>query len=316
MELGDLGFIDAFFAPANPGLQDTLTWASKYQGMTCTGAMTGGRIRVRPTYEGDPSGPWITREIASPARRDSFFCTPRPDIYRNASLDAVSNMADYFGIDMAKPWRSVRPILLNIENLLHLTGDPMRPDRPSYPWPGPMRITPYWWELARGGLRDLVRQPGILTEDAARLWVTLSVLMEYNKVAAYARDQMEKSAKSERFNLTVLTVALAAFGLVLGIAIGPLIAGGFKVASGVLTDVEKRDAAKDLNSAAKELQTTDPAFAGQVQWSAQYIQRMLTEASRPAGTPPPGQGGGALEAVVGIGVPTLLSIGLSLLGRR
>jgi hypothetical protein len=314
-EVGDLGFIDAFFAPYYPSFQGDS--ASTYQWMICS-----RRIRWAPWQAtGNPftarivfgSGPLDQRAIAPPEPGDPFFCTPRPDIYRNP---ATPELGRYFGLDLSRPWRELRPVMLNIENLMKLVGDPVgHANQPSYPWPGPARITGYWWELAQSGLRELVRQPGILTEDVARLWITLSLLTHYNALVAQARDQMEKSAQSERFNLTVLTVALVAFGLVLGIAIGPLIAGGFKVASGVLTDVEKRDAAKDLNAAAKELQTTDPAFAGQVQWSAQYIQRMLTEASRPAGTPPPSQGGGALEAVVGIGVPTLLSIGLSLLRR-
>lgn len=300
-EIADLGFIDAFFAPAFSSTyvqEHSGDSASIYQWMVCS-----RRIHWAP--RGYPG------HIEPEPHTNPFFCPPRPGIYRNFNIDLKS----YFGLDISKPWRDLRPVMLNIENLLKLTGDVvMGADRPSYPFPGGERLARYWWELAQSGLRELVRQPGILTQDAARLWVTLSILTNYNKMVAYVRKEMEESARSEQFNLTVLTVSLAVFGLVLGLALGPLVVAGFKAASGALTTAEKTEAVKELNSAAKELQVTDPAFAGQVQWSAQYIQQMLNEASRPAGAPPPGQGG-VLEAVIGIGLPTLLTVGISLLRR-
>lgn len=316
-ELGDLGFVDVFFAPPANQATGQLFYASKLQELVCTGAITFPDSVV---VQGG------VNVLAPPPKDNPFFCPARPSVYGNFTLETyLTTVQKYFNVDTAKSWGEVRPIILNIENLLKLTGDPVRTDRPSYPWPGSVKIAPnYWWEINQSGLNELVRYPGVVTQDAARLWVTLSILKDWNKLSEYARSVIVHEARTEKTALVSLTVALAIFGIVLGIAIGPLIAGGFKLAAGALTNEQKQEAANSLSDAAKELRSTEPAFAGEVQWSSDYIRAMMTEistaetqkaAAAAAASGSSGAGGGVLEAAVGIGLPTLLSVGASLISR-
>lgn len=241
---------------------------------------------------------------------------------------SYSGPSKYFSIDTAKTWAEIRPVLLNIQNLIRLTN--------SYPWPGAAKVVPsYWWGITSvsAGLRDLVRMPGILTQDAARLWVTLSLLTNYNQMNQYARDYLEEQAKSERFDLIVSAVGLAITGAIIGYAVAALVlaAGAsaavgtgtstvVKMAVGAYSEAQKKEAVTSLTDAAQQLRTGDPGFGGQVQWAATYIQQLLNESesnAAPGAAPKaPSQGGGIVEAAVGIGLPTLISVGISILGKR
>jgi len=334
-ELGDLGLVDAFFKgvyvlgggyvvdgipiprvafnkilakicgpAAAPSPLDDWFW---YHGSGVS-IIREGQIAVRSC--GNGGGTVIT--IADMAK-NPFYCPSKPSLPDKLSSGDPGDFffgdkVGFYNLSTYVLWSDMKPIVLNILNLEKLIS--------VYPfplmWNGSVGSA-FWWSIERLGLRELVRQPGILTQDIARLWVTLSIVRDWPRIADYMASELRREARDARFAAMIQAVAFTAIGIIASIAMAPLIAKGFAAAGAVISAQQKRDAASGLSEAADRLKASDPAFAGQVQWAAEFIKRLETGVV-PA-VPSSAQGGG-IAAVVGIGVPTLLSIGISLLGKK
>jgi hypothetical protein len=320
-ELGELGFLDAFFATSNPNL-NVAPYYSDLQRIFCTSRTTiEGRIVVSDTVE--------QRTVLNP-KTNPFFCPTRPKVYTNTPCLMVYSSSKgwpeggypgYFNLNPNGTWGSLLPAIVNIQTLFRVTG-PNDYTPGFYKWPEPVKLTPgYWWSLNQKDLTALVKSPAVLTSDEVRLWITLSLVQQYNTILARAKTNLEQQAKSDKFNLIVFSIGMIAIGALLAVAVGAIVAGGFKLVSGSLTNAQKQDAARSLNEAATQLRTGDPGFAGEVQWAASYMQSLAEQQSKNQAAESAAQAAqtkqaeNPLTALVGIGVPAAVSIGLSLLSK-
>jgi hypothetical protein len=216
----------------------------------------------------------------------------------------------YFSLDLSKPWGELRPLVMNILVLDQVAK--------TYPWPPVVTISGQWWDFERSGLSNLIRE-GILTSDIARVWTTLSIIRDYNKLADYAQKVLKERARTEKTSMIVTAIGFAAVGAILGFGIvaaltapaaasvsvtasgaavapevavpgaaataaSPVTAGGavtaaIKYGTGLVTEAQKKEAVGSLNEAAQQLQSADPAFSQEVRWTAGYIDRTLRAAS-------------------------------------
>lgn len=356
-ELGELGFIDEFFAPglmSGPGSApgDGPYYASDLQAVICG----GNRLQIGANFWNQPSPLW---DKARALAANPFFCPPRPTIFKNFVLDYyMGGNEKFFGLDLSKTWGELRLQTLNIETLLFTTGNPVDPQRGEYAWPGVAKVEPIaWWEIEQSGLRNLIRQEGILTVDIARVWITLSIVHDYAKLVARAKARIKEEIRTAHTEAIVVAIGFAAIGAIIGGAIiaalaapaatavsvtasgqavatevavpaaaatgspvssGAAVTTAIKYGTGLVTEAQKKEAVGSLNDAASQLQSNDPGFAGEVQWTAGYIDRLMKVASaeqEAARAQAPGGGSDPLTAAVGIGLPAALSVGISLLRK-
>jgi len=306
--------------------------------MICQSGEFGGSPADLRREGANPSTPAFKSVVKS----DPFFC-PRPGRFTPPSYSISTVTASSFGFDTRLPWSVGRQVALNILNLFAVAA--------KYPWPGVVRALPsVWWDVEMVGLRTLVNQDAPLTQDMIRFWITLATIADYNQIAAIVVDRLKEKAKKERFNAIVTAIGFAAVGAILtaGVALaftGAVGAGaattgaaagttgsfvqtavtkGLSVGLGQISTAEKAKAAEGLQDAAEQLKSTDPAFAKEAEWSAEYLKysiglQAMEEKDAQAGLPPgttarprppttPGTGEDkGLIAAVGVAVPALFT---------
>jgi len=308
-ELGDIGFVEAIFRPG------ALLGSTKWVNFLCR-----GRFQETMTAAG-----WSKIPPLEALRRQPFFCPTRPALSWPWNPVASQGVGQYFDIPLSSPWADTRPVAINVEVLQKLAV--------GYPWPGIVRIDPaFWWRIEQAGLRKMVHQDGILTEDAARLWVTLSIVADWNRIQINAQKEAKAQARIEKQDLLITEIGIAVVGAILAIALGPLVAKGVALALNAISAKEKAEVARDLNDVAGQLRGSEPGFAKQLAWSAEFIQKTIVQAGEeaerraeagpapegaaapaPAAAPPSLTGSKVADAAIGIGLPAIVSIGAALL---
>jgi hypothetical protein len=317
-DLSELSLADHFYAPKGPPPEGPYR-PTDVRRAICDTRREGGRVAM-PFTEGRPIN---LAEI----RANPFFCPKAPGPWPSFFIGNVDPIL-YFGLDPSKhagrpqniqmPWGKARQIALNILNLSKVAE--------KYPWPGVVRAyPPAWWRVEQEGLRMLVNQDAPLTQDMIRFWITLATVADYNQIAAIVEDKLKEEAKRERFNAIIWAIGLTAIGAIIGAAIAaPLVVKGLTAGLGALSSQQKKEAADGLEDAADQLKATDPEFAKEAEWSADYLKYAIAlqameerdaQAGLPPGTtarprPPAAPGTGedkGLIAAVGVAVPALFT---------
>ena len=346
-EVSDLGIADAFY-----GFKPKM-------GGTVSSEGTGPRqalyfLCASPQREGAPDigmegelrkavGPNVGAYLKT-LRANRFYCPLRPGF--PANINSVSVGGDpirFFGLSDQVPWASARQVALNVLNLWKVAND--------YPWPGVVKAyPPAWWGVEQAGLKTLVTQDAPLVRDMIRFWITLATIADYNEIAAIVEDRLKEKVKKAKFNAIVTAVGFAAVGAILTAGVALAFTGaaaaattgtaaatagtgsfvqtattkGLSLALSQISTAEKEKAAEGLMDAAEQLKSTDPAFAKEAEWSAEYLKYSIAlqameeqdaQAGLPPGTtarprPPAAPGTGedkGLIAAVGVAVPALFT---------
>lgn len=315
-EISDLGIADHFYGDYRHQERSQMETPTPQLllRMTCESTRETMDARFLQSLEG-VNWPQVLRAT----RANRFYCPPAPGFRTTIQLDNVQ----FFGLSDAVPWARARQTALNVMNLLKVWE--------SYPWPGVVRAyPPAWMRVEQEGLRMLVTQDAPLVKDMIRFWITLATVADYNRIAAIVKEELKEKARRQQFNAIVMAVGLAAIGFMIGAAIAaPMIVKGLTAGLGLVTTKQKEEAAEGLQEAADQLRATDPDFAKEADWSAEYLKYVVAleavedkdrrEGLPPGTTPvpsapkPPGTEDKGLTAAVGIAVPAVVSIAAAVL---
>lgn len=346
-EVGELGLVDGFFSglvEAGPG---GAAAAPPYYPSLLQSVICGGRrLQAGVLFWTAPTPLWARAEAI---QQIPFYCPNQPVIPRAMGLGR-EDLVRYFNLDLSKAWGDVRPLAMNIMVL-----DQMANNYPWPPvvtisgewwdfersginsliregvltsdlarvWTTLSIIRDYnkFADYAQKVLKERARTEKTGMIVTAIGFAAVGAILGFGIVAALTAPAAASVAVTGSGAAVAPEIAVPAGAA--ATAASPVTAGGavttaIKYGTGLVTEAQKKEAVGSLNEASQQLQSADPAFANEVKWTAGYIDRTLRVASaqqQAARAQAPGGGSDLLTAAVGIGLPTALSVGISLLRR-
>lgn len=206
---------------------------------------------------------------------DKFWCPDPSTIEPTIFLDHVRQLgkfgsfAQMFGIDVNKTWGQIKLQTKNGLIVLRVKS--------SYPLPPPLDLAPdYVWNVAAvPHLAEMVNLGVVVDPEAFRSWYTMAVLESYNAAADHIIAEQKRKAKKAKRKAIIKAVAFTIAGIVLSFIVPAIIAAAvaaIKAAVDVYIDAKKRaEAAKAMAEAAKMFEEDAPAFAAEVQKTADMM---------------------------------------------
>lgn len=211
----------------------------------------------------------------APFLKDKFWC-PDPDnmgpsIYRSYMplFGPSSTFAGMFGIDVNKTWGEEK---LATENGLTMLGV-----KASYPLPPPLDMSPdYVWSLAAGPhIVEMANIGGKIDPEVFRMWYTMAVLESYDAAATHIVEVQKKKAKKAKRKAIIKAVAFVIAGIVLSFIVPGIIAAAISAIKSAIdmyiAAKERAAAAKAMAEAAKMFEADAPAYAAELQKTADMM---------------------------------------------
>lgn len=304
-ELDELAKIDSFF----DGLWckgPVCTKGTPYQGnSTALQVMCGRDWRTAETflkyyannsgyYTGTP--PWqgaeynVFLEKLKTLNSNPFYCAPWvatiiPSwVPSSSTYGQLQGIAREFDLDLSKPWGEIKLPLDNAITFMNVMKD--------YPFPIPINMMPqFWFRKVTKEVQNLIHQPVRIPAELVDFWATMSILINYDAVSKEIVEELKRRAEKQMIidiltNLIIgVTVSVAIAGV--AAAIAPLLPAGIpttEVLNSVKTAIdqivsieEKKQAARDMEKAAKQFEATDAAFAKKVDSAAKFLERAAAE---------------------------------------
>lgn len=206
---------------------------------------------------------------------NKFWCTDPSTIEPELFLDHVRQLgkfgsfAQMFGIDVNKTWGQIK--LQTTNGLIVLKV------KSSYPLPPPLDMAPdYVWNLAAvPHLPEMVNLGVVVDPEAFRSWYTMAVLEKYNDAADHIIAEQKRKARRAKRKAILKAVGFAIAGVVLSFIVPAIIAAAvaaIKAAVDIYIQAKQRaEAAKAMAEAAKMFEEDAPAFAAEVQKTADMM---------------------------------------------
>lgn len=197
----------------------------------------------------------------TPSLDSKFFC----------SLDGPwrsDDPADH-GVDPNLTWGRAKQTLANAAVMEETIS--------GYPWPPPISLAPgyFWNPETRQDRIKLVQTDHPLDQGAVKVWITLNVIKNYESMASAIEAAMKRKAKKKKRRALLKTIGLAIAGIVISIVLpvaAAAVALAIKAAVETYVSVkERKKAAKAMADMAKQFEQDAPAFAKEVQTTAEIM---------------------------------------------
>lgn len=213
---------------------------------------------------------------------DKFWCpnpsSMKPELFLDhvRQLGKFGSFAQMFGIDVNKTWGAIKLQTKNGLIILNVKS--------SYPLPPPLDMAPdFVWNMAAvPHLAEMVNLGVVVDPEAFRSWYTMAVLESYDKAADAIIAEQKRKAKRAKRNAILKAVGFAIAGVILSFIVPAIIAAAItaiKAAVDVYIDAKKRaEAAKAMAEAAKMFEADAPAFAAEVQKTADMMDYAAAQA--------------------------------------
>lgn len=211
----------------------------------------------------------------TPFLDDKFWC-PDPNSIGPGDFQAYmpllgkfSSFASMFGIDTSKTWGEIK---LATEN-----GLTMLKVKVSYPLPPPLDMAPdFVWNMAAGPHVVEMANLGVRVDpEAFKAWYTMAVLESYDAASdAIIAEQKRKAKKAKRkaiIKAVVITIAGIVLSFIVPGIIGAAISAIKTAVEMYIAAKERQKAAKAMAEAAKMFEADAPAFATEVQKTADML---------------------------------------------
>lgn len=152
----------------------------------------------------------------------------------------------------------------------------------TFPFPPPRELFKgFWLNRAGADLTGPVFSGQPLIEAELRTALSLSALEHYDDVMADIQAYEKKRAKKRKKRALVKKLILGALGTVIGIVV-PVAGALWAVGEAGLSVQERKEAAEDLEKAAKQFDTEDSAFAAELRKTAQVLDYQAQQAQASA----------------------------------
>lgn len=237
------------------------------------------------------SSRWYTPPAVKPPdssfESDKFWCsdpkTTSPSIFHSyfPLMARFWSFAGMFGIDTSKTWGEVK---LPVKNGLIMLGV-----KASYPLPPILDMAPeYVWQMAAmPHTAELANIGAQVDPEAFRAWYTMAVLDSYDAATNAIINEQKKKAKKNKRKAIIAGIGIAVAGIVLSFIVPGIIAAAISaIKSAVqfyIAEKERQKAAKAMAEAGKMFESDAPAFASEVQKTADMLDSAAaqTEADAP-----------------------------------
>lgn len=136
-----------------------------------------------------------------------------------------------------------------------------------YPWPGPAADFRRLWITDVSNTEPVLQflnSPTVFSPEKARTVITISLISNYERIAAKIQAESEEEAERKKRQMTVMKIALAVWAAPFALAAAPLMAAAVKSVMVGINFSQQRQAGKSLVDAAKEFQASDAAFANEL----------------------------------------------------
>lgn len=206
---------------------------------------------------------------------DKFWC-PDPDSMGPSIFDSYmpgwskwTSFAAMFGIDTNKTWGEVKQATEN--------GIIMLKVKSSYPLPPPLDMAPeYVFSLAAGPhLPELANIGAQVDPEAFKAWYTMAVLENYDTASNHIIEEQKKKAKKAKRKALIKAIGLTIAGVVLSFIVPGIIAAAVSAIKAAvdlyIAAKERQKAAKAMAEAARMFEEDAPAFAAEVQRTADLM---------------------------------------------
>ena len=211
----------------------------------------------------------------APFLKDKFWC-PDPDnmgpsIFRSyfPLMGQYWSFAGMFGIDTSKTWGEVKLATQNGLTMLNV--------KQSYPLPPPLDMAPeYVWQVAAGPhLVEMANIGAKVDPEVFRAWYTMAVLVAYDGAANHIIEVQKKKAKKAKRKAIIKAVAFIIAGIVLSFIVPGIIAAAISAIKSAIdmyiAAKERAAAAKALADSAKMFEADAPAYAAELQKTADMM---------------------------------------------
>lgn len=207
--------------------------------------------------------------------KDKFYCTldNKPGSYQVPwdQRDWVS----WFGLDTKQPWGGLK---LPVQN-----GQTIFAGVAKFPFPPPIdQNRNYFWQPVMQYLPKLANIGGPIDPEALAAWITMATISNYDSITQRMIADAKAEAKKEKRRAIIKAIGLSLISIVAAFilpAIIVAIASLVKLAVETYIDLkQRREAAKQMADAAKLFEKDAPAFAAQVQKTADMMDASTAEA--------------------------------------
>lgn len=224
-------------------------------------------------------------EVLRAARANPFYCPGAAPIPYPKSMYLYSgDLPKYFGISRTEDWGKAKIAVMNAITFLKVLE--------NYPFPSPISVRPQtWYYWVQKDLQKIVNEPFLVSEDLARLYVTVGIVNTYNEVAdKITRDlkKKEKRAKRKRIIKAIgltLTLGVITAGIataLAGVVSATVVQAGMNAVKTGISVVERREAAQKLEEVAKLFAESDAGFSREVQTAADMLDAIAAYTERNA----------------------------------
>lgn len=156
----------------------------------------------------------------------------------------------------------------------------------AFPFPPPKGLfSTFWLERAGGDLTEPVFSGRSLIADELRIALALSTLDHYDEVMADIEAHEKSRARKKKRRALIKKIVTGIVGTVIGIIV-PIAGAVWAVGETALSEKERRDAAKDIEKAAKQFDAEDAAFAAELRRAAQVLDYQAQQTAAAAGLSP------------------------------
>lgn len=171
----------------------------------------------------------------------------------------------FWKFDESRPWGQLK---LPVQNAVIATYA-----LDNYPWPSPAGyFKRFWVQSQLPKLRDFVNFDRPLLIDDVKTFVTMSMLEHFDSIAAMVEDFLEDKAKNAKRRALIKQVAGAVLGGMMAFALPIALATGFAAAMEVVNTADKVSAAKSMQNAALQFESSDMAFSQEINRVARELE--------------------------------------------
>jgi hypothetical protein len=212
--------------------------------------------------------------------KDKFYCTLDNSSKSYQVPWDTRDWVSWFGLDMVQPWGGLKLPVQNGQTIFSVVA--------SFPFPPPIdKDRSYFWAPVMQYLPKLANIGQPIDPEALAAWVTMATIQNYDSIVNRMIADAKAEAKKKKRQAIIKAIGLSIAGIVAAFILPPIIAAiasMIKLAIETYIDLkQRREAAKQMADAAKMFEKDAPAFAAQVQKTADMMDASTAEAQ--ANTP-------------------------------
>lgn len=205
---------------------------------------------------------------------DKFYCT------NSKSLGSELPISSMFALDSTGTWGLVKQAT---ENALIVVDV-----HKNYPFPPPVDTRPeLFWKYAAAQLPKTANIFGRVDPEAIRAWMTLATLQYYDPMSKQIQQDAAAAAAAARRRGWLMTIIGAIVSVVLPFLLPLVLVSAIVVIKTIITTIidarQRQAAAKALADTSKMFEKDAPAFAAEVQKTADMMDASIAqeEAAKP-----------------------------------